>query len=102
MPGPLLTQGTQALCGHGGLARPTAVSPRVRLSGMPVVLLPAPFAVTGCPLAQAPCATGQFQTGAVRVRVQGQPVLLLDSRAVCAPSGVPLQIIQTQARVKGR
>ncbi len=102
MPGLLLTQGSLALCGHGGQARPTAVFPRVKLSGMAVVLQTAPFAVTGCPFPQAPCVSGQFLTGAVRVRVQGQPVLLQDSRAVCAPSGAPLHIIQTQPRVKGR
>ena len=100
MPGHLLGQNTQALCGHGGQARPTVVFPRVKLSGVPVVLQTAPFLVSGCPL-PVPCTAGNFQTGAVRVRAQGQPVLLRDSQAVCAPTGGPLQVLQTQVRVKG-
>jgi hypothetical protein len=100
MPGHLLGQDTQALCGHGGQAQPTVVFPRVKLSGAPVVLQPAPFQVLVCPH-QVPCKTGHFQTGAVRVRAQGQPVLLRDSQATCVPSGSPLRVLQTQVRVKG-
>jgi len=31
----------------------------------------------------------------------GQPLLLLDSQAVCVPTGTPLMIVQTQTRVTG-
>jgi hypothetical protein len=43
--------------------------------------------------------TAQFVTSALRVMVTGQPVLLLDSVAICAPSGTPLIIAVTQPRV---
>jgi hypothetical protein len=35
------------------------------------------------------------------VTSNGQPVLLLDSQAVCAPNGTPLTITVTQTRVTG-
>ena len=31
----------------------------------------------------------------------GQPVLLQDSQAVCAPTGTPLTVVVTQVRVRG-
>jgi hypothetical protein len=40
-------------------------------------------------------------TGAVRVTSNGQPLLLLDSQAICAPTGTPLLITVTQTRVTG-
>ncbi len=104
MPGQLLGQDTRALCPHGGQAQLTAVFPRVKLSGVPVVVQTAPFTVSGCPQqppAGPPCVSGTFLTAAVRVRAQGQPVLLRDSKALCLPTQAPLQLIQTQPRVKG-
>jgi hypothetical protein len=38
-------------------------------------------------------------TAATRVTSNGQPVLLLDSQALCAPNGTPLLIVTTQTRV---
>ena len=38
-------------------------------------------------------------TAATRVTSNGQPVLLLDSQAVCVPNGTPLTIAATQTRV---
>ena len=38
---------------------------------------------------------------ASRVLAAGQPVLLLDSQAVCVPNGTPLSVVQTQTRVTG-
>jgi hypothetical protein len=40
-------------------------------------------------------------TAAIRVKASGQPVLLKDSQAVCAPTGTGVNIIVTQLRVKG-
>ena len=61
---------------------------------------------TGCtlpppPNGNGPCVTAQFQTAAARITCEGKPVLLIDSQAVCAPSGTPLAIVSTQVRVKG-
>ena len=89
-------------------AQPTAPNPRVRVLGQPVVTQAAPYAVAGCPYnipavvpVPQPCATAQWVTAAARVKVMGQPVLLQDSRAVCAPNGTPLTVVMTQPRVKG-
>jgi hypothetical protein len=43
----------------------------------------------------------QWTTAALRVRCNGLPVLLMDSKATCNPTGTPLVIAFTQPRVKG-
>jgi uncharacterized Zn-binding protein involved in type VI secretion len=106
MPGFLLHVGATVMCAHGGQAQPTVVSPRVTVSGQPVVTLGAPYVVAGCalpppPAANGPCVTAQFVTGATRVLVEGVPVLLLDSQAICVPTATPLIIAVTQTRVTG-
>jgi len=104
MPGFLLHQGATVLCAHAGQAQPTAPNPRVTVSGMPSVLLSAPYVVAGCalpppPAANGPCVTAQFATGSIRVLSTGQPLLLFDSQAICAPTGTPLMTMVTQTRV---
>ena len=104
MPGSLLHAGATVLCMHGGQAQAVAPNPRVRVSGQPVVTQPGPHAVAGCalpPTAGGPCVTAQWVTGALRVRAGGMPVLLLDSVAVCAPTGTGLNVLVTQVRVRG-
>jgi hypothetical protein len=104
MPGYLLHAGAIVLCAHGGSAQPAVSNPRVLVSGQPTVTLAAPYVVAGCalpPAANGPCVTARWVTGAARVMSNGQPLLLLDSRAVCAPSGAPLVVITTQRRVSG-
>lgn len=106
MPGFLLHQGAGVLCAHAGQAQPTAPNPRVRVAGQLVVTQAAPYTVAGCPFnvsgAPSPCLTAQWVTAALRVRVSGQPVLLQDSQAICAPNGTPLTIVMTQTRVRGQ
>src|SRR6478672_8282039 len=104
MPGFLLHVGAQVTCSHAGQAQPTVPNPRVTVSGQPTVLMTAPYVVAGCalpppPAANGPCVTAQFVTGSVRVLSSGQPLLLLDSQAICAPTGTPLLIVVTQTRV---
>ena len=104
MPGFLLHLGATVLCSHAGQAQPTVVNPRVLVSGQPTVTIAAPYVVAGCalpppPAANGPCVTAQFVTAATRVLSNGQPLLLLDSQAICAPTGTPLIIAVTQTRV---
>ena len=92
------------MCSHGGQATPTVPNPRVVVSGQPTTLLSSPYVVAGCampppPVANGPCVTGQFVSGTTRVLSNGQPLLVLSSQAVCAPSGTPLIIAVTQTRV---
>ncbi len=93
------------MCAHGGQAIPTAPVPRVLVNGMPVVTMGAPYTVAGCafvpPSGNGPCVTAQFVTSATRILANGMPVLLMDSQAICTPTGTPLMIVMTQVRVRG-
>jgi hypothetical protein len=105
VPGFLLHMGATVLCAHGGQAMPTAPSPRVLVGGQPVATQPPPYTVVGCPFVppggNGPCVAAQWVVAALRVTTSGQPVLLQDSQAVCAPTGTPLTVVLTQPRVKG-
>ena len=106
MPGTLLHVGATVLCAHGGQAQPTVPNPRVTVNGMPTVTIAGPYVVAGCafpppPNGNGPCVTAQFVTAALRITSNGQPLLLLDSQAVCAPTGTPLIVTVTQPRVTG-
>ena len=93
------------MCMHGGTAQPTAPNPRVMLSGQPVVTMAAPYVVAGCafvpPAGNGPCVAAQWVTAATRVLVGGMPVVLVDSQAICAPTGTPLLPVAMQTRVIG-
>lgn len=106
MPGFLLHVGATVLCSHGGQAQATVPNPRVTVSGMPTVTIAGPYVVAGCafpppPAANGPCVTAQFVTASVRITSNGQPLLLQDSQALCAPTGTPLVIAALQTRVTG-
>jgi uncharacterized protein DUF4280 len=106
MPGFLVHVGATVMCAHAGQAQPTVPNPRVTVSGLPTVTIAAPYVVVGCTLppppgANGPCVTAQWVTGSTRVTSNGQPLVLLDSQAICAPSGTPLLITVTQTRVTG-
>lgn len=105
MPGFLLHVGATVMCAHGGQAQPTVPNPRVLVMGQPTVAMTGPYVVAGCafvpPGGNGPCVTAQWVTGAVRVTSNAQPLLLLDSQAICAPTGTPLLIAVTQTRVTG-
>jgi hypothetical protein len=106
MPGFLLHVGATVTCSHGGQAQPTVPNPRVTVMGQPTVAITSPYVVAGCtfpppPAANGPCVTAQFLTGSVRVTSMGQPLLLLSSQALCAPTGTPLLVAVTQTRVVG-
>jgi hypothetical protein len=105
MPGFLVHLGATVLCMHGGQAQPTVPFPRVIVSGQPIVTQPNPYIIAGCPLpssAGGPCVTAQWITGAVRVLAGGLPVLLMDSQAMCVPTGTGVAIVATQTRVMGQ
>jgi hypothetical protein len=94
------------LCSHAGKAMPVTPNPRVLVSGQPVVTIASPYLVAGCalpppPAANGPCMTAQFVSAATRITSNGQPVLLVDGQAICAPTGTPLLVVMTQARVSG-
>ena len=90
MPGFLLHVGAQVMCSHAGQAQPT-------------VAISSPYVVAGCalpppPAGNGPCVTAQFVTATTRVTSNGQPLLLLDSQAICTPTATPLIVVMTQTR----
>jgi uncharacterized Zn-binding protein involved in type VI secretion len=104
----LLSTASVLLCVHGGQGRAVSVSPRVRVAGSPVLLSGAPATVAGCTNpppppgpGAGPCVTAQFTTAALRVRVQGVPVLLQNSSSVCSPTGTPLLASAAQTGTRG-
>jgi hypothetical protein len=101
----MLHVGATVLCAHAGQAQPTASNPRVTVGGQPTVTMSAPYTVAGCtlpPQAGGPCVTAQWVTAATRVTSGGVPLLLLDSQSVCAPTGTPLSVAQTQTRASAQ
>lgn len=105
MPGPLLHTGATVLCAHAGQAQPTVPNARVLVNGMPTVTMAAPYVVAGCPFnvggGPSPCLTAQWITAATRITSNGQPLLLMDSQAICAPNGTLLVVVAAQTRVTG-
>lgn len=105
MPGPLLHVGASVLCAHGGTATPTVPNPRVTVSGQPTVTMAPPYVIAGCPFnvsgGPVPCVTAQWVVAATRVFSNGQPLVLMDSQAVCVPNGTPLIAVAAQVRVTG-
>ena len=104
MPGFLLHSGAVVLCAHAGTATPVVVSPRVTVSGQPIVTMASTYSIAGCTFpamssGAPPCATAQWTTSATRVTSMGQPVLLQDSVATCVPTGTPLFVSVIQPRV---
>jgi hypothetical protein len=105
MPGFLVHFGATVTCAHAGQAQPVATSPRVSLNGMPAVTLADSYVIAGCPFVtpsgNGPCVTAQWVLAATRITSEGQPLVLLDSQAICAPTATPLLILSTQTRVTG-
>jgi hypothetical protein len=103
MPGPILHVGAVVTCSHGGMATPTAPSPSVMVSGMPIATIAAPYAVAGCafvpPAGNGPCVTGRWVLGALQVMSHGQPVAILSGVSICTPTGTPLLPISAQTFV---
>lgn len=95
--------GATVTCAHGGQAIPTAPSPRVMVSGMPIATIAAPYVVAGCafvpPAGNGPCVTAQWMVGAVRVTSLGQPVAIMTGVAMCVPTATPLLPVASQTRV---
>ena len=82
---------------------PTAPSPRVMVSAMPVATIVAPYAIAGCafvpPAGNGPCVTGQWVVGAVRVMSLGQPLVIMTGVSICVPTGTPMLPVVAQTRV---
>ncbi|OLB77370.1 MAG: hypothetical protein AUI14_16265 [Actinobacteria bacterium 13_2_20CM_2_71_6] len=109
MPGSLLHVGATVTCPHGGQATPQPAQSRVSVGGQPVTTLAHQYTVAGCGFnvsgAPHPCVTIRWLTPASRVQVNGSPVLLSGSGALCLaadqlPQGPPAVVV-VQQRVVG-
>jgi len=82
---------------------PTAPSPSVFVSGMPVATIAAPYSVAGCafvpPTGNGPCVTAQWVVGATQVFANGQPVAIMSGTSICTPTGTPLLPVSAQTLV---
>jgi hypothetical protein len=100
----MLHVGATVICAHAGQAQPTVPNLRVMVSGQPTVTQPGPWTVAGCTMppptaGNGPCVTASFTTGSVRVLSLAQPLLLMDSVSIAAPTGTPLTSVVVQPRV---
>lgn len=105
MSGWLLTQSATTRCAHAGQALPGAVNARVKAAGGATVTVDSAYSIASCalpppPLANGPCVSAQFSSGATRVKSGGRALLLHDSQATCTPTGTGLLISNFQTRVK--
>ncbi|MBN1204055.1 MAG: hypothetical protein JXB05_03915 [Myxococcaceae bacterium] len=110
MPGYLVHVGAQILCPHAGQTSVISSNVRVKVAGQYVATLNDNYMIAGCPFTvppgtPQPCLKVQWLVGSVRVKVNGQPVVLQDSTGLClnpmqAPQGPP-NIAVVQPRVKG-
>lgn len=101
MPGSPITLASPILCSHGGQVSAVA-NPRVTSLGQPTVLFPAPFVIGGCampppPAGNGPCLTAPTVLPSTRVLSNAQPLALVNSPPLCAPTGTPL-IVTVGAR----
>jgi hypothetical protein len=116
MPGAILNQGSIVQCAHAAPAQPTPSPQRVSILSQPVVTLATVYVISGCtnnsappnpvqappaPPPPYPCASASFTSAAKRVTTMGVPLLLLDSQALCTPTGREARPVQAQPRVQG-
>lgn len=92
--GNLLGAGTVITCPHGGHVGPAAVPAfdAVLLDGLPVATAAATYTVTGCVHTvngvPAPCTSVRWSTAREGVLVDGAPVLLDITDALCFSAGL--------------
>jgi hypothetical protein len=107
VPGYIVHQEADVKCMHLGLAQPMMTYPRVTVSRNPIVVMTDTYSISACQLPDwtsgnsPPCVTATWIAAAQRVVAGGDPVVLFDSQSQCEPNGTPLQIVQTQMRVRG-
>ena len=100
MSGPILHLGATVTCSHGGQALPTTPTPRVLVSGQPVVTQTSPWTVAGCgftpPSGNGPCVSATFVDLG-----QGRGPVSMKRQLFQHPTSTPLIPVQAQTRVIG-
>jgi hypothetical protein len=109
--GSLLDAGAVIGCPHGGrVTTATTSSGGVRLGGAAVATAAHTYVVAGCPhtvdSVPSPCVTVRWTAGGTGITVDGAPVLLDTSAALCfsaalVPQGPPVvQAVQRKVTVR--
>jgi hypothetical protein len=110
MSGYILHLGAVVQCPHQAPAQVSPSNSQVKVSQQAVAVMSDQYQIAGCPFVigpkSSPCLTIQWVKAASRVKVNGQPVLISDSKGLClspeqAPQGTPT-ITSTQTRVKAQ
>jgi uncharacterized Zn-binding protein involved in type VI secretion len=109
----LLHVGAVAQCPHGGQVSIQSGNTRVKVGGQAVALQNDTYTISACPFQiptpggpkPQPCVIVRWVKPALRVKVNGQPVILKTSIGLCQsaeqiPQGPP-NVTTTQMRVKG-
>jgi hypothetical protein len=104
MPAFVLHEQATVQCAHEGKAVPSEPSPRVQVAGMAVATMGAPWTISGCtepsPTAgNGPDVSAQWTSASLRVTSLGQALLISSGDSSCVPTGLPLEVIQSQTRV---
>lgn len=106
----VLTAAGKIMCAHGipATAPPPNLSTKVTVMGQPVVLVSAPFTVSGCPNSGPnliPCTAITFPTPAdktMKVTSMGLPILFQTASggmATCSPPAPP-SLVPVQQKVE--
>ena len=112
MSGPILHLGATVTCSHGGQALPTTPSPRVLVSGQPVVTQTSPWTVAGCGFTPPALFLDQLRGGALTIandhgRAADRPtVRSVIRRCACfwrvvSPSGAPAHVWSPRHHLDG-
>ncbi len=96
----LLHEGATVKCVHSGQAQPMAPNPRVKIRGKMLVTRKSPYTIAGCS-AYTQCSIANWNTAATRVKANGDPVLLSNSKSRTV-NGTELKILVTEKEVSGK
>jgi hypothetical protein len=109
VPGFCFHVGASASCPHGAQVQTISTNTRVLLNGMAAATVSDTFTIAGCPFVvpppttPQPCLLVKWIVPALRVKVNGQPVILQTSTGLCQnamqlPQGAPI-VSSTQTKV---
>jgi hypothetical protein len=96
MPGPILHQGAQMKCPHGGTVVVVPAT-RAKVSLQAIAVGPG-YGVIGC-AANTPCGPGLWTLPKGRVLADGQAVVLVSTPSKTISNGTSLLILGSQTRV---
>lgn len=107
MPKFIVHMGAQILCPHPpGQVQFTQTSQKVSVVHQKVATKAHPTSVAGCPGVPnsiPPCTQVQWTTVAMKVKVEGNFVVLYDSQGQGLPSSQPgVKVMNTQMKVQGK